>query len=962
MVMAMTAVVCLIFVVRAMAQPPDHHTHREVLLASEHTTNPPPPPFGVIARSVRGADVWEDGMVWTVIEEEVTAMSGTTLRSRVSAWDPNRPRSQTFPFNPTSMVVEVAGFAPVSFWPHSLACGDPNSDRPGLQHAGPRVEGYAYSVGGWSALVSGTIVVSDDEGPVDEDEVPGPALYRTNAWIFRTSWLYEAFGQCGASSLCADLSPLRTFVAQNIEICQQTVEGYVELFDVDTIPEVDVGGHIDGSGPNLRNTDVVVGGAFRGRAWLFGENTLPPAPNQNQWIWRDTTSDSTDALVVLLRYGGQQNGLVIPDEVNPGTNDPSQPVLKFGSSGDDAVLAVAFNHNTGQIAVAGYYGDDDINFNPDPEGTPIGPYDNNYAGGRDLFVAVYSYSSSTPLDPGSFRWRLDWRYTYGTQYDDEASGVVFDVTGRVFAGGWVGKAGGGTNAWSGGFLPRAPSQPHWPAWPEPIIEWTTTLEDPDRTSAWSRVKVDGIGRPVFVGSFEDTITLNPETEPPHTVTLTSQGGMDCMTACFYPDDGSVEWGFRFGGEEDDFPHAVNVCQYNSARLVVGGEFQDMVQFDPRNVPSPVQADGLDGFVNLFDPDPDPELSDDDKFHVTLLIPNLYETTPNRYTADPPCGPSLFGDTRESWSIMMDQIAEPLADEAVVPQDGSVSLQVILYGAQNFNLRQDRHRSLQVVPSTRITERTAPLFARRLANIIWYHRKGTYRTMGEGLTLAGDWAGWLPDPQNPPPFRHPHLAEDGIRHALFIESLWYEDQSGVSVSGRAGDLVEEQDGQPVFDAINGIAVQTPSQGVGTPFTRGTLGNVIARSHVKFPDGWSTSGVPDWERNLGIVAHVDGWDDECLGTNDVTLEEMVARFMPRLTRLFGDYDGDGVVDVQFNCQNPGEPDGDDWDAFLAGVLGQSTFADWNFDNNFDGDRRLPSFIPAFFGIDFSKFITGAIGGCQ
>lgn len=310
------------------------------------------------------------------------------------------------------------------------------------------------------------------------------------------------------------------------------------------------------------------------------------------------------------------------------------------------------------------------------------------------------------------------------------------------------------------------------------------------------------------------------------------------------------------------PSEADAPDLNTASLVVGGAFRDTVQFDPRNIPAPVQADGLDGFVNLFDPNPDPDVSSDDEFHVTLLLPNIHERSKYRHSVFGHCEVADLGLDRVTWAFVMNQIATPLKDETVVPQNGSVSLQAIINSSATFNRRMGWEYTLQVVPTTRIA-----------------------------------------------------VANDEMSQA---------------------------------------------------FTRQKMGEASANSHIKFPDGWTPESmmIPEWERNLGIVAQVNGWDSQCLSPGAVTLSEMVARFMKRLTRRFGDYDGDGVVDVSFYCTGPfnQEPTGADWVAFRNASQGEFIFADWNFDGRFDGHEG-PTVIqdPEIFGLDFSKFITGAIGGC-
>jgi hypothetical protein len=88
--------------------------------------------------------------------------------------------------------------------------------------------------------------------------------------------------------------------------------------------------------------------------------------------------------------------------------------------------------------------------------------------------------------------------------------------------------------------------------------------------------------------------------------------------------------------------------------------------------------------------------------------------------------------------------------------------------------------------------------------------------------------------------------------------------------------------------------------------------------------------------------------------------------RMTVDPGDYDRDGVVELSFtgNCFNCSQPNvvpcGEDWIKFMTDAGNSVPYADWNFAFPWDGHEGPPLGTTAF-GVDFSKFFTGALGGC-
>jgi hypothetical protein len=316
------------------------------------------------------------------------------------------------------------------------------------------------------------------------------------------------------------------------------------------------------------------------------------------------------------------------------------------------------------------------------------------------------------------------------------------------------------------------------------------------------------------------------------------------------------------------------------------------------------------------------------------------------------------------------IAEAIESE--VPVGGGhkeVSMQVILYGTSYYGHDSQaellRNATVQLIPPTVLTAQTRDLFASRLNAIGRQHRleSATTGNVGDGLRFATDYMDATIDD------RYEDIG--GLtRHALLVTG-WELDNGAYTLNNARAEAVDAGGSSPIFDLLHGLAVES---GGGSIDRTDMLGDVsLSSDALKFPSGWSTSAATE-EKHCGMAAEVEDYA-EVSGNEYVLSEEyaqVIAIMIARCAHQLGDYNRDGSVQVSgsgcFACNNlNSDPCGQDWADFLADVQSEVLYANWNFDFDangdpiFDGDEAPDEVLIQNAGIDFSKFFTGALGGC-
>lgn len=265
------------------------------------------------------------------------------------------------------------------------------------------------------------------------------------------------------------------------------------------------------------------------------------------------------------------------------------------------------------------------------------------------------------------------------------------------------------------------------------------------------------------------------------------------------------------------------------------------------------------------------------------------------------------------SAALEDVARVLGDPASVPQDGTVVVGVVGY-ATDGDVRV-------LCPMTCVDAASAPVIVSRLrgdgVDALGVGMAGAIRSAGKLLQASGD---------------------AGVGHILILGN----DRDYL---GSTQDLQAARSyaiGLDEVDDINGIAAHTSGSG---GWDREFLFEHVVESDVDFPSGWSSGTlVPPERADLSIAAETTAEFGE---PEFLTLLSIV---LTRLAHCPGDYNRDGVVDAQ------------DLQDFLddSDPMVEALYADWNFDNDWDGDDG-PPLTSNLFGVDYSKFVTGYNEGC-
>lgn len=840
---------------------------------------------------VRGVDVHEDGLVWSVRGLDGNGgnlESCSCAQISVSVGVGN--------FKSTNLCT-IRGnnwgpyFAPTKIWPNDMVSTDPSDTLSGI----PIPENAYYraaAVGGWRATLEYDSFEGGDNDPIDSCAINAGG----NAWLWIVSLDRKGAYDTATSTFLEDEDHLVTFVASN-----SVPSSMVEIKTIDEFAPPSIDGTLDVS---FFSTGFVTGGEMSGEAYFSGSCTLPSGSPEIVY----TSQGGKDAFIALHALSdGQLIG------VNAGDADP---VLVLGGSLDDGILSVDLNDRTQEIIVTGYTFSTNLDFDPDPTNTV---YSNNQ-GGSDLFVASYRYG----IKQGSQQlWHLEWVYTYGDAVaGNNYSGQGVMVDGAIQLNPGDADVYSGINTHCSGVNVTGYRTTPTDTGDLLVMRWAGNSPTPTPPSihslAWSHVvsgtesghvrgldlHLDALGRPTITGEFSDTVAF-PVPPQASAVTITATGPnlattTDGFVAKFDPFTGAALWAKAIGGSGNDTSTDLSICQWNSSRMVHGGNFRDTVNFGTGNQ---YIASSIDGYASVLEYSPIGEPVQ----HITMLV-------------------STFGDPQEAGYKRHNLPVFPVADlfddldQDPATPFGAFSFSLLAYQAEGFGRvspnqpspgNPNRAFAAQIIPITCVeTMDEARLIARKLREHDWDRLwvGGAVETFSieAALRAASDYF----DPASNFAFKYPSYADYRHVFAPLHDSTLLIDTALRDAITKKGLTVD-----PTFNQINGLAIDRGSSN--PTVTRGQVKTDFAESQVQFT-------LTDGESNLSIAAFAENGTAIDPWRNPGTLgyASVVKRLFLRMSVCPSDYNRDGVSNAS------------DTTDFQAAYLLNLPYADWNFDGQFTG----------------------------
>jgi hypothetical protein len=130
--------------------------------------------------------------------------------------------------------------------------------------------------------------------------------------------------------------------------------------------------------------------------------------------------------------------------------------------------------------------------------------------------------------------------------------------------------------------------------PNGNLLWVKQIGGTGYDYGWD-LRLDQEGNPVFLGTFENTIDLDPGRDM---IEVTSSGGFDFFVVKLDP-DGNLIWEDHFGGPGNEVAGAIDID--SESNILVTGSFSETVDFDPgRGVESRTSAGENDAFLLKLD--------------------------------------------------------------------------------------------------------------------------------------------------------------------------------------------------------------------------------------------------------------------------------------------------------------------------------------------------------------------------
>jgi DNA-binding beta-propeller fold protein YncE len=258
----------------------------------------------------------------------------------------------------------------------------------------------------------------------------------------------------------------------------------------------------------------------------------------------------------------------------------------FGSSGGDAARGVAINPLGDDVLIVGEFSGT-MMLDPTEPGSVL-----TSLGRTDGFVASFNAD-------GSF----NWADRFGGRLADGINAVALDVDGTVIVGGAFSgtvdfdllNGGSPLTAWgrgrrSDGFVAAYDLEGN--------CLWARNVGGVKSDAVYG-VAVDGLGTIVAVGEFQAIADLDPG---PDIIRQRSRGKEDGFLLAL-DRSGDYLWSLAIGGRGEDSARAVS-CDA-AGNVIVGGQFEKVVDFDPSSSATVLRSRGdEDGFVAKYSPQGD----------------------------------------------------------------------------------------------------------------------------------------------------------------------------------------------------------------------------------------------------------------------------------------------------------------------------------------------------------------------
>lgn len=420
------------------------------------------------------------------------------------------------------------------------------------------------------------------------------------------------------------------------------------------------------------------------------------------------------------------------------------------------------------------------------------------------------------------------------------------------------------------WIARFDTNPQTPPRYEHAPTWEHIIEGAADEAAFG-IAVDAYGRPTITGHFgvercgQNIVysSLDFDPDPLQSAVLYTNGGYDAFVATFNP-DGTFHEAFQVGSDWNEYGTGIAFSPDGDFGLHHVGSFGGRhtpagyeANFDPHGIALATGYGSESAFISTVEA----AVPQDVVVQLSLVI-------------------DASGSMQPYWHGLMSIYGDMLSDPDVVPQDGTVAMNVIHVG--NYQLARE------VMPWTQITPYSAPLFAQAVELSLQVLPFGGH-AFADGLILAAD-----------------SMDASGIDACWRVAHMLmqdHDDASSLTMADARDAVLNPGPGQVPINQINGVALPGAlGSYLGSP--QYLIDNVIGSTE---PGVEFVAGVDDrWHSNSVVF-----WDE---------IPYWLWIVLRRETRCPGDYDRNGVVNAQ------------DETAFVADLQIGAPYADWDLDRTF------------------------------
>lgn len=403
----------------------------------------------------------------------------------------------------------------------------------------------------------------------------------------------------------------------------------------------------------------------------------------------NVTPDESEATV--FKTSGAQDGFVSLLSVDHGAY---YDFVKIGLGGQDCAQALVFGRdpltNKRVLYVTGFITIEQNRITLDrsviPGGFGIGAYTE-----RELFVAKFRIDESPDEFPQRAKLLQEWFYLSGIKGHDSGTAIHADARGNIYV---VGAKESSPNNRDILFIKlRDLGRDQY----QEVFRKTIGSFGDEFAEG---VTQDYLGHILICGSFglrsrtgpaTGSYTLDFNPDPLQSDRKTAQGGLDCFISR-YRDDGTYQGTYVMGSDWDETSSGGIQAHYSGSVFHAGGfgavnaPSNYSVDFDVRTQDNDfgVSRGKEDGYVNRFEPA---------QFQNVQIQLSLVTDVSGSVGA-------------ESYESMMAAYARLVQDPHTVPQDGSVAINVVQFGAD----------AVEAFPWTVLTPYSAPLVGQALLQL------------------------------------------------------------------------------------------------------------------------------------------------------------------------------------------------------------------------------------------------------